>query len=1531
MKDEDYRVMYAKDCAEVAAMTITTREDALYEFIFGVLIENPNSLWMSEGDVVRYAQKQFPTVELQMLVRATKRARVDFLVTPLALERQLITTKSTSDVALKFEPDAPRNAKPSATTTAAKVVSGASKVPRVTVEEALNKFEKVYTTLAIKWIGRAAEVAAAEAEAERGRAVPAVAAEVAAAHAPAVTDDEHQVLYDAHRKKTEATVARRAKAAAAKIQRARSGVRAILQAANVDADEVDANEVDADVAPIKKTRQRRPAKVKVPVVVAAEVAEVAAVAVAVDDMDDLINDYNDYLDEQEQRDEPTPAAVATVVEIDDMDDLINDYLEEQEREQPDEPGEPDEPDEYDDNGFDQLVAEYDAGVPVVTIQRPITLTLPFTPPDPEKLLWADGSSPVLTEVIDTEIAKKIYDNFSQLIAEKRLDVSLETVKLLPRFYKKFIGGEFKVRYYQLDFGRFYARGSVSLGCIQRAIRGSLTAGMMDLDIVNCHASIAHNLCVQNSIPCPLLSQYVKCRESFIKSIPVRDGEEPVTKHTIAALLNGNGCKTKGLTAFKKELRTIVDRVFFLFPEIRGTVASDAENRRAKVCSRVWMMVESHLQRMAMKIFQDAGFVIRVSVYDGFMIDKHATLPPEVLLRECERQIFEATGYSITFSIKPLPTVNFDGFVPNRVRTYLPRSRVVGTYAKYKPIIHDEFQVQPFFTRELLGKMVFSPGVRVVGICAPMGSGKSHQVRACLNELSLGKPQFKCLDVSSRRTQGAASRAAMNEYGYGFESYMDGNFDADRLTIQFESIHKVPVEQVFDLLILDEIRSILDCSTSSTNKDKWEANIAALRNLVLGSKRVVMCDADMLVDDAVSVMLDEFFPDPACVELHIYPRTHPDYIKRVVIRDQTDVLDSLRQDIRDGKRVGVVSPLRQSVQYIDQLAQHEDVKVKYFHGLSDESEKVVCWTDPDGEFDTTQVVVFNSAVTVGNDIQLPFDQLYVLADSARGCNFRQFTQMMGRFRRLKSVDVQMSFFGDCVDYVPSLTDANLIERDKGALEYALQKMVSRRNELISHFTLKRDADGARWCPDWVLKVRAHNEVLANINDFKQRFVEHQLFRGMTVVDSTSEPEKPAPNLDLSLMVSELTTYHKRLVLYKRVLLTKGKEASDLEISRVRNRVMLNEDEVVMVDMWRRVKPFVFVNQDTGEMRFPDSHVENIDDSGVTEVSASMPETEFIDRHSDSLLRLLSLIMGFDDDPGTFKYADQSGSILYRRALVGFLRELAGSDKTNVAELLREKHVITLKAIGDAEGTARALGVLVGAGSPRTLPKDESKHAFSHVNHVLKYFCVELGSNGRKRGGKGVRENTYDLKVLDAATGIVDRALDERWCPLTDMFQKSNTVTFRPERTERSTIKSDPVGAVPPTSSPLSESVRRTDSVEESIGRIFEGARARGVTFNNAQIQSDTVTVKRGRAKQPPKVVEPETPPAPPVNDESGPGAGGGTVDGTETSSQRRRRRLNEQARNKPAEAARRKEYSANYVWQLPKLDRSALLPPSPIPK
>jgi hypothetical protein len=577
---------------------------------------------------------------------------------------------------------------------------------------------------------------------------------------------------------------------------------------------------------------------------------------------------------------------------------------------------------------------------------------------------------------------------------------------------------------------------------------------------------------------------------------------------------------------------------------------------------------------------------------------------------------------------------------------------------------------------------------------------------------------------------------------------------------------------------------MDCMTGLTNKEKGDANVAALTNLVKSTKHIIMCDADLLIDSTVAVFL-ELLPDPKSVELHIYPRTHAAFIKTIMIENQSDVISSLRHDIRTGAKIGVVCPLREGVQFIDQLVQDERCSVKYFHGLSDESEKANCWADPNVEFADTQVIVFNSTVTVGNDIQLQFDELYVLADSPNGCNFRQLTQMMGRFRAIKSNVIHVAPMGSVVRYVSCLSDDDLDKRDKQLLERKLEKMFARRTSHVSHYNLELGDYGARWAPDWFIRVRGYNEVLSQKSEFMTRFIEHQLFRGMTVINKTRGGTDEEKDVDASRQVSQLTTQQREIVLFQQILATHGSVATDLITTQIKHGALLDEDQAVLVDLWKTVKPFVFRNLDTRDLHIPDSDTKDVDPFAVT--MDVLPVLKFIRRESASLLRSMRLIKGHTDDASGSPYADQYNTFLYRRAVVSLLQALTGSDSDDVTLIMFTENEINQTRVVAAVDAARVLCDLTGTRVPKSDSNDPIKIAVAYVKHTLKCVCLGLQPSARPRIGDGLRGVTYRLHVLKSAKQILDLARDDRYQLITDLTVEEPEVVATKNKRQRVVTK------------------------------------------------------------------------------------------------------------------------------------------------
>jgi len=150
--------------------------------------------------------------------------------------------------------------------------------------------------------------------------------------------------------------------------------------------------------------------------------------------------------------------------------------------------------------------------------------------------------------------------------------------------------------------------------------------------------------------------------------------------------------------------------------------------------------------------------------------------------------------------------------------------------------------------------------------------KTHTLKEFLHGLFQMYPDWKVLVISCKLTQ---NRACMSLYGtqYNFKSSGDADrtFDKPKMVaeskrniFQYESIHhhynpKTKAVNTYDLVILDEFRSTLaEAQVEQTNKEKLHTNAVVLQTLLRYAQRVLILDADAMIDNMIPDFLYSAF-------------------------------------------------------------------------------------------------------------------------------------------------------------------------------------------------------------------------------------------------------------------------------------------------------------------------------------------------------------------------------------------------------------------------------------------------------------------------------------------------------------------------------------------------------------------------------------------------------------------------------------------------------------------------------------------------
>eukprot|EP00903_Cladosiphon_okamuranus_P009645 g9178.t1 len=136
--------------------------------------------------------------------------------------------------------------------------------------------------------------------------------------------------------------------------------------------------------------------------------------------------------------------------------------------------------------------------------------------------------------------------------------------------------------------------------------------------------------------------------------------------------------------------------------------------------------------------------------------------------------------------------------------------------------------------------------KVISICAPMRSGKTHQIERDIED----KDPPRVLVITCRQGMAATLTGRFS----GFTNYQD-DINKDRQIIEYESLHRLSWIK-YDMIIMDELRSTAVCS--ETNNGNMQENTEKLQELIYQADRVICADADLYVDGAVQCFYDTVF-------------------------------------------------------------------------------------------------------------------------------------------------------------------------------------------------------------------------------------------------------------------------------------------------------------------------------------------------------------------------------------------------------------------------------------------------------------------------------------------------------------------------------------------------------------------------------------------------------------------------------------------------------------------------------------------------
>jgi len=311
--------------------------------------------------------------------------------------------------------------------------------------------------------------------------------------------------------------------------------------------------------------------------------------------------------------------------------------------------------------------------------------------------------------------------------------------------------------------------------------------------------------------------------------------------------------------------------------------------------------------------------------------------------------------------------------------------------------------------ELYHSFYLNNTLKCFSIKSPMDTGKSSFIMSVLDKYQPKKVLF--LSFRKSLTYNIQSRLQ----DYGFQTYLENDYDSDRLIVQIESLLKIENNyglQIdtfhtyvpsYDLIIIDEIVSVLNQFSSPTFKGKSKEIFQYLEQLLLNCHKIIALDADY------SIRSHDFLKN-ILGESQIFT-VYNEFVnnnRSLVFTECKELFDrNINDSLRENKKIVIVSMASSDAEYyrntIKQLYPNKNVLL--YIGDTDDLVKKEHFLHITEYWKKADVVIYSATIEAGVDFNEDhFDQIFCILQSDVSSSQRSLLQMLFRVRQIRENNV-----------------------------------------------------------------------------------------------------------------------------------------------------------------------------------------------------------------------------------------------------------------------------------------------------------------------------------------------------------------------------------------------------------------------------------------------------------------------------------------------------------------------------------------------
>lgn len=402
-----------------------------------------------------------------------------------------------------------------------------------------------------------------------------------------------------------------------------------------------------------------------------------------------------------------------------------------------------------------------------------------------------------------------------------------------------------------------------------------------------------------------------------------------------------------------------------------------------------------------------------------------------------------------------------------------------------------------------------PLARTVAVKSHLGTGKTRRCIEACTPSPWNPAAEKIVVVSCRQTFTTHITAELKGF-VDYRTIKGTEITEDKLVVQLQSLWKCAGMDARDLVLLDEVESILANLTPNQTHKHYVETYAVFEKMIRDAKRVIVLDA--FLTDRSMEMLRMLRGDAVLVINPTIP-----YKRTATLVSEKGLSDAIHGKMRNGKRLIAVWGAKSKAKAFHSCLP-DSVKNVLYTGDSDPKIKETHLANVDKYWAEHQLVGYTATITVGvNYNGTPFDEACVYA-TAWSCPSRDYIQALHRARKLTSEHMTM--------YInpnprPCALEAGLEEQE---IQFAQQ--TERVRKFLSD--IHQNVLDYKTLPPWLHRVLMwnYNETITNYKHFPECILGYFALSGIacgSVLPEIAPPEKSAPTTRISVADVETIEY------------------------------------------------------------------------------------------------------------------------------------------------------------------------------------------------------------------------------------------------------------------------------------------------------------------------------------------------------------------------------------------------------------------------